>query len=118
MPQPALLLQPHGPSCIQHQRWERQRPPRRPSAAEAVGWRWGASRSAISRRSSTRYIEDPLCEGNNAGRNCFRIYLIQRIWSDAEGLTQAIDEDIPDGSLLDAITSCSHFNTQSAAAVD
>ena len=64
------------------------------------------------------YIEDPLCEGNNAGRNCFRIYLIQRIWSDAlKALTQAIDQDIPDGSLLDAITS-SHFNTTSAAAVD
>jgi len=56
------------------------------------------------------YLEDPLNEGNNAGRNCFRIYLIQRIWSDGlRAVTAAMDRDPPVSSdtafsLLDAIT--------------
>ena len=51
------------------------------------------------------YIEDPLQPGNNVGRNCFRIYLIQRIWSDAlRALTSTLDQDDLRGrSLLDAI---------------
>ena len=56
------------------------------------------------------YIEDPLNDGNNAGRNCFRVYLIQRIWADAlKALTRAIDENepksSPPGALLSAVCS-------------
>jgi DNA polymerase sigma len=51
------------------------------------------------------YIEDPLQPGNNVGRNCFRVYLIQRVWSDAlRALTSTLDQDDLRGrSLLDAM---------------
>mmetsp|Transcript_41965 Transcript_41965/g.97142 ORF Transcript_41965/g.97142 Transcript_41965/m.97142 type:complete len:1361 (-) Transcript_41965:109-4191(-) len=40
------------------------------------------------------FIEDPLCKGNNAGRNCFRIITILKTWSDAlAALTRAVDMD-------------------------
>jgi len=29
------------------------------------------------------YLEDPICPSNNIGRNCFRIFQIQRAWNDA-----------------------------------
>ena len=29
------------------------------------------------------FVEDPLSRGNNVGRNCFRIYQVQRCWSEA-----------------------------------
>jgi len=29
------------------------------------------------------YIEDPMCPTNNVGRNCFRVFQIQRAWYDA-----------------------------------
>lgn len=29
------------------------------------------------------FVEDPLSRGNNIGRNCFRIYQVQKSWSDA-----------------------------------
>lgn len=29
------------------------------------------------------YIEDPICPGSNVGRNCFRVFQIQRAWNDA-----------------------------------
>jgi hypothetical protein len=31
------------------------------------------------------FLEDPLSPGNNVGRNCFRIYQVQRSWSEAVG---------------------------------
>lgn len=51
------------------------------------------------------YVEDPLQPGNNVARNCFRVYLIQRVWSDAlRALTGTLDQDDLRGrSLLDAM---------------
>jgi hypothetical protein len=37
------------------------------------------------------FIEDPLTPGNNVGRNCFRIFQVQKVWSD---LHTIICEDI------------------------
>ncbi|CAM9723059.1 unnamed protein product [Choristocarpus tenellus] len=52
------------------------------------------------------FIEDPLNFSNNVGRNCFRIYQIQRAWSDAHAsLTRALDDDLQSGCLLKCIIS-------------
>lgn len=40
------------------------------------------------------YIEDPICPSNNIGRNCFRIFQIQRAWNDA---WRALDPSRKDG---------------------
>jgi len=68
------------------------------------------------------HIEDPLCEGNNAGRNCFRIYLIQRIWSDSlEALRAAMDlpdvsgDEVHDWSLLRALTATASSASSAAS---
>lgn len=40
------------------------------------------------------FIEDPMNLSNNVGRNCFRVYQIQRAWSDAHAsLTRALDDE-------------------------
>lgn len=40
------------------------------------------------------FIEDPMNFSNNVGRNCFRVYQIQRAWSDAHAsLTRALDDE-------------------------
>lgn len=40
------------------------------------------------------YIEDPRCPTNNVGRNCFRIFQIQRAWQDAwRTLKEAVNEN-------------------------
>jgi len=53
------------------------------------------------------FIEDPLCTGNNVGRNCFRIFQIQRAWSDAfKDLTAALDKEIVHNSSKDCLLTC------------
>lgn len=42
-----------------------------------------ASSSVDSHRFDPIFIDDPLCPGNNVGRNCFRIAPIQRAFTDA-----------------------------------
>ena len=64
------------------------------------------------------FVEDPLSEGNNAGRNCFRIFQIQRQWSTAlRDLMVAMDVDCEDGqaprSLLDTVITSGIQETQS-----
>ncbi|KAM3573175.1 hypothetical protein VYU27_004849 [Nannochloropsis oceanica] len=41
------------------------------------------------------YLEDPICPSNNIGRNCFRIFQIQRAWNDA---WQALDPGSGEGA--------------------
>lgn len=41
------------------------------------------------------FVEDPLSEGNNVGRNAFRIFQVQRAFSDAHrALFAALEWDI------------------------
>jgi hypothetical protein len=46
------------------------------------------------------YIEDPMCPTNNVGRNCFRIFQIQRAWNDA---WRILDEAIAAGNGQDPV---------------
>ncbi|CAN0545869.1 unnamed protein product [Ectocarpus sp. 8 AP-2014] len=40
------------------------------------------------------FIEDPMNLSNNVGHNCFRVYQIQRAWSDAHAsLARALDDE-------------------------
>jgi hypothetical protein len=47
------------------------------------------------------FVEDPLAEGNNVGRNAFRIVQVQRCFSDAHrALSSALEWDMHSGGEL------------------
>jgi hypothetical protein len=48
------------------------------------------------------FVEDPLAEGNNVGRNAFRIFQVQRAFSDAHrALVAALEWDMQSSDLQD-----------------
>ncbi|CAN0272808.1 unnamed protein product [Ectocarpus sp. 12 AP-2014] len=67
-------------------------PPGVPTVAAGIpGW---GDMMRMPYRFDPLFIEDPMNLSNNVGHNCFRVYQIQRAWSDAHAsLARALDDE-------------------------
>jgi DNA polymerase sigma len=75
----------HAPPPQHQHQHQHQVPYRRPYDDNRTPLNAGASWETmhLPYKFDPLYIEDPMCPSNNVGRNCFRIFQIQRAWSDA-----------------------------------